>query len=190
MTERTALAQKLWELKTGTGLSLSKMVAPAGDLLSVSTLHAVMHGNTRDLEPDTVNGLALILDVSPGHVLALLDGREFSDEELKNEEKEKLWAMYSDIPRQCQQDVLDLLAVLQRNHSVSARRMRHQPRRAGVAAAQAASGSNTPRHPAVTNTPADVPLPETTPQVSDDEAEGEERREGRAANKNGTNGEE
>ena len=137
MTERTALAQRLWDLKTGSGMSLSKMIAPAGKHLSVSTLHAVMHGKTHELEPDTVNGLALILNIPPGHVLALLDDREISIEELRNEEKERLWAMYQDIPRQCQQDVLDLLAVLQRNHSLSARAGRQAERRHKEAAASA-----------------------------------------------------
>lgn len=44
-------------------------------------------------------------------------------------EHARLIEMYSDIPRQCQKDVMDLLAVLQRNHSISARRGRHDERR-------------------------------------------------------------
>ncbi len=105
------------------------MAARSGGLVAVSTLHAVMHGNSKDLTPDTVTGLSRILGISEGRVLALLRSAKQPTEEQASEEKERIWGMYSDIPRQCQKDVIDLLTVLQRNHSVSARRQRHQERR-------------------------------------------------------------
>lgn len=168
-------------------------------LVSVSTLHDIMSGKTKELTDSTIAGIALILQISEAQVLAALRGRELTEEEIGSEEKDRIWAMYSDIPRQCQKDVMDLLEVLQRNHSVSARR---QDRRARVAAASGGAPmrmsdkdnrpndirgerGGIPRHPAVTETPRDVPLPETTREDLGEEEEGEDRR-GVANDKNGT----
>lgn len=146
----------LWALKEGgDGLSLSKMAARSGGLVAVSTLHNVMTGKSKELTPDTIAGLAKILNTSEAHILAALNNRELSNAELESEEKERLWEMYRDIPRQCQQDVLDLLEVLQRNHSIKARHERRNTRRADVAAAT--SGAN----PRMTHTHKDNALIET-----------------------------
>jgi transcriptional regulator with XRE-family HTH domain len=124
-TERTHLAEMLWKLKeSGDGLSLSKMAARSGGLVAVSTLHNVMTGKTRELTPDTIAGLAKILGVSEGHVLAALNDRQLAREEEHGEEFARLWQMYSDIPRACQKDVMDLITALWGNHSLSRRRER------------------------------------------------------------------
>jgi transcriptional regulator with XRE-family HTH domain len=130
MSERTLLAQMLWDLKeAGDGLSYSKMAARSGGLVAVSTLHAVMSGKTKELTPDTIAGLAKILNVSMAHVLSALNDKPLPEPERESEEHARLLAMYEDIPRQCQQDVLDLLEVLQRNHSLSSRRDKRIDRR-------------------------------------------------------------
>lgn len=73
MTERSVLAQMLWDLKeSGDGLSYSKMAARSGGLVAVSTLHGVMSGKTKELTPDTIAGLAKMLGVSDGHILTAL----------------------------------------------------------------------------------------------------------------------
>jgi plasmid maintenance system antidote protein VapI len=83
----------LWDLKeAGDGLSYSKMAARSGGLVAVSTLHAVMHGNSKDLTPDTVTGLSRILGVSEGRVLALLRSERQPTAEQASEEKERIWA--------------------------------------------------------------------------------------------------
>lgn len=81
-TERTALAQMLWDLKeSGDGLSLSKMVARSGGLVAVSTLHDVMHGNSKELTPDTVTGVARILGITETAVLAALRNKPIGNED-------------------------------------------------------------------------------------------------------------
>jgi transcriptional regulator with XRE-family HTH domain len=130
MSERTLLAQMLWDLKdAGDGLSYKKMASRSGGLIAASTLHSVMSGKARELTPDTITGLSKILKVSEARILAALQDRRLDEAESNNEERARLWAMYEDIPRQCQQDVLDLLEVLQRNHSLSARREKRSDRR-------------------------------------------------------------
>lgn len=137
---------------------------------------------------DALRGLAQGLGISEDLIFAIARGKSPEDPDVVHA---RLIGMYEDIPPQCQKDVMDLLEVLQRNHSISARRARRQPRRHDIAAA---AGVNTqgrndiPRHPAVTDTPPDVPLPETTPQVPDDDEEDEIWRNEHANGMNGTNG--
>jgi transcriptional regulator with XRE-family HTH domain len=130
MGERNLLAQKLWELKeSGDGLSYKKLAARSGGLIKVSTLHGVMHGKSKELTSQTIAGIARILGISDAHVRSLLNNQPLSEQERVSEEMRKLWEMYSDIPRQCQIDVMDLLEVLQRNHSISKRQRRRPDRR-------------------------------------------------------------
>lgn len=72
----------LWDMKeAGEGLSYSKMAARSGGLVAVSTLHSVMSGKTKELTPDTITGLARILNTSEAHVLAALRGQPLNVEE-------------------------------------------------------------------------------------------------------------
>ncbi|HEV2704945.1 MAG TPA: hypothetical protein VGV59_03415 [Pyrinomonadaceae bacterium] len=74
-----------------------------------------------------ISALAKGLRVPEEEILAVIRGKNLSADEVANAEMERFWAMYSDIPSQCQKDVMDLLEVLQRNHSISARRQRREP---------------------------------------------------------------
>lgn len=160
--ERTQLAEMLWALKgAGEGLSLAKMAARSGGLVAVSTLHNVMTGKSKDLTPDTITGLSKILGVSEARVLAALSDRDMKREEVESEDKERLWEMYIDIPPQCQKDVMDLLEVLQRNHSVSKRKERIEERRREVAAA--VEGGNVRQLPPAADRPPGAP--ETDPRL-------------------------
>jgi hypothetical protein len=101
--------------------------------------------------------------------------------------------MFLDVPKECQLDILASVAGIHTRRSLSARI--HQKHGARVAARNIIEDkfnerdSNrpgaVPRHPAVTDTPRDVPLPETTPEDLGDEEEDGGRRDGTA---NGTNG--
>lgn len=123
-TERNLLAQMLWNLKNSEGLSVSKMADRSEGGISASTLHDVMSEKYKSLTDDTITGLAKILRISETHVIAAFRNREFNLDEQAAEERDRLWEMYSDIPAQCKKDVLDLLTVLQNNHSLSRRRER------------------------------------------------------------------
>lgn len=122
--ERSLLASLLWDLKNGEDLSLRKMSQRSGGMVSVSTLHDIMSGKTKELTDTTIAGVSRILGVSEAHVLATLRGRALSEAEVQSETKERIWEMFTDIPAQCQKDVMDLLTVLQANHSLSRRRER------------------------------------------------------------------
>ena len=154
MTERTVLAQRLWDLKeNGEGLSYSKMVARSGGKVSISTLHSVMHGNVRELTPDTIAGLALILNVSEAYVLAALKNQELSEGEQLTSELEQLNKYFLEVPREYQLDILALVESLWMRRRVEGRaekiaNQKHKGRRRDVAA-------TTPQQPASTARPAE-----------------------------------
>lgn len=142
MSKRTALAQMLWDLKeAGDGLSYTKMVARSGKLVSRSALHGVMHGRSQEMTSKTVSGIARILDISEDQVRAAHKNQTLTPVEIESGEKRKLWEMYSDIPPQCQKDVLDLLTVLQKNHSVSKRLERIKGHRKQITRRRVAAAS-------------------------------------------------
>ncbi len=84
-----------------------------------------------------ISALAKGLQVPEEEILAVIRGKALNPDEVAEAEKSRFWAMYSDIPGQCRKDVMDLLLVLQRNHSISARhRRRGTEHKEGAVAAE------------------------------------------------------
>jgi transcriptional regulator with XRE-family HTH domain len=130
-TEQESLGDFVRRVANEKGITYREVARRGG--ISSPSISDIISGKTRQVKPSTISALAKGLGVSEYELFAVLRGKPINKEEQGNEEKERIWAMYTDIPRQCQKDVLDLLQVLQRNHSISARRERQAERRREVA---------------------------------------------------------
>lgn len=127
--ERESLADYLRRVISEKNLKYRQVALRSGGRISHASISAIIKGQTKDIKSSTISALAKGLDVPEADLFAIVRGKPLSSEEQANEEKERIWAMYTDIPRQCQKDVMDLLEVLQRNHSISARREQRDKRR-------------------------------------------------------------
>jgi transcriptional regulator with XRE-family HTH domain len=106
----------------------------SGGGISPSTISDIISGRTKEIKSGTIAALARGLEVTEAELWAAIRGQSIDDEMRRQEEHMQIISMYEDIPRQCQQDVLDLLQVLQHNHSISARKEKRAAVR--IAAAQ------------------------------------------------------
>lgn len=102
----------------------------ARDEITSAGIRKVLKGES-DVRLETLVVLAKALDTTaPLLLLEAMSGEEDEHEDEKaHAERAKvelfhIGEMYTDIPRQCQKDVMDLLTVLQNNHSLSRRRER------------------------------------------------------------------
>lgn len=93
-------------------------------------LRKILKGES-DLKVETLVVIAKALGATAPELLveALKENPADVGDAKSTVEHARLIEMYSDIPRQCQKDVMDLLVVLQRNHSISAHHGRHDERR-------------------------------------------------------------
>jgi transcriptional regulator with XRE-family HTH domain len=199
---REAVAGYVEQELAGRGWSYGEVVRRSGGYIrSASTLVNVVNGNVQKVSEDTLLGLATAFKVPRDFVFSLYHGNPVAPGDERGEyqrRRELLLWMFDDLPEECQLDVLASVAGVHERRSMAAKIHERHGARAEARniikekfdERDAALPGNVPRHPAVTDTPPDVPLPETTPQVSDDEAEGEDWPNGSVKRKNGTNREE
>lgn len=119
-----------------------------------------------------------------------------SELEARQKRRELLLWMFDDVPEECQLDILASVAGVHTRRSLSARiHERHEARASArniieekFTERDSTRSDPVRKHPAVTDTPRDVPLPETTPEDLGEEEESDDARPSRgiATGKNGT----
>lgn len=148
MESKETLAEYVKRVRLDKRLSLADVERNSrrsGPGISNAYVSQIENGQMTNPTIDALIGLAKGLEVSEDELFAVARGKNPADPAV---EHTRLVEMYDDIPAQCQKDVMDLLTVLQHNHSLSARRQRlaeHREdatRRREVAAS---SGSKYPR---------------------------------------------
>ena len=185
------LAEYVKRVREAKGFSLSAVEqksARYGEKIAGSYVSRIENNlaEAEGVTPKKLLALARGLEVPFFMILAVAIGEPLDSHDEFNPEKESLWEMYSDVPTQCQKDVRDLLAVLQKNHSLRGRRSRivdHREdvrkRRDVAASSVTTEGETSTRSPQTT-----APLVKGTsvirPKASKepDRVEGKERKVG------------
>lgn len=113
------------------GLNYREVARRSGGAISHGAVGHIVNGVSTDVRKDTLQALAKGLGVPEDELFAVARGKDIREPSF---EHQRLIEMYEDIPPQCQKDVMDLLAVLQQNHSLSNRKERQIERRKVAAA--------------------------------------------------------
>lgn len=134
--QRESLAELVRRLRSEKNLSLTDVernAKRAGYEIAGSYVNRIENevADSEGLTVKKLQALAAGLEYSEDKLFAVARGKSPDDPSVEHAE---IAAMYDDIPPLCRQDVRDLLGVLQRNHSISARRRQRPGRRAAAAA--------------------------------------------------------
>jgi transcriptional regulator with XRE-family HTH domain len=123
MERRESLSELVRRVRQDKGYSLNEVSRRSGLEIANSHISRIENGESTNVSVEKLQALAKGLGISEVEVFAAARGG-LTETEMVKEEHARLIEMYSDIPAQCQKDVMDLLAVLQNNHSISRRRER------------------------------------------------------------------
>jgi transcriptional regulator with XRE-family HTH domain len=120
------LADYVKRIRKAQGWSLNEVARRSGGGISNGYISQIENRYYINPTRDKLIALAKGLGVTEAEIFAVATRQPIDEGSRRTEEHLRLIEMFNDIPRQCQQDVLDLLEVLQRNHSLSARKDRRQ----------------------------------------------------------------